>query len=79
MEILQKKKTVQDRDDAGWYFVDLARWVAVAERADANLFVSIHANAMPANRSDISGLETYYFSSGERLADNPTPKCFAEY
>ncbi len=50
------------------YFVDLAPRVAIAERADANLFVSIHANAMPANRSDISGLETYYFSSGERLA-----------
>ncbi len=50
------------------YFVDLAPRVAIAERANADLFVSIHANAMPANRSDISGLETYYFSSGQRLA-----------
>jgi N-acetylmuramoyl-L-alanine amidase len=50
------------------YFVDLAPRVAIAERANADLFVSIHANAMPANRSDINGLETYYFSSGQRLA-----------
>lgn len=50
------------------YFVDLAPRVAIAERANADLFVSIHANAMPANRNDISGLETYYFSSGDRLA-----------
>lgn len=48
------------------YFVDLAPRVAIAERANADLFVSIHANAI-ANRPDVSGLETYYFSS-ERLA-----------
>lgn len=50
------------------YFVDLAPRVAIAERADANLFVSIHANSMGMGRPDINGLETYYFSSGERLA-----------
>lgn len=67
-EILEKQgvQVVLTRDSD--YFVDLAPRVAIAERANANLFVSIHANAMPANRSDINGLETYYFSSGERLA-----------
>lgn len=50
------------------YFVDLPPRVAMASRVDADLFVSIHANSMPANRSDINGLETYYFSSGQRLA-----------
>jgi N-acetylmuramoyl-L-alanine amidase len=68
MEILKKQgvQVVITRDSD--YFVDLAPRVAIAERVDADLFVSIHANSMPANRSDISGLETYYFSSGERLA-----------
>lgn len=68
VELLAKQgvKTVMSRKDD--YFVDLAPRVALAERVDADLFVSIHANAMPANRSDINGLETYYFSSGERLA-----------
>ena len=68
VEILKKQgvQVVMTRDSD--YFVDLAPRVAIAERVDADLFVSIHANSMPANRSDISGLETYYFSSGERLA-----------
>ncbi len=68
VEILKKQgvQVVMTRDSD--YFVDLAPRVAIAERKDADLFVSIHANAMPANRSDINGLETYYFSSGERLA-----------
>ncbi|MEW6497528.1 MAG: N-acetylmuramoyl-L-alanine amidase [Cyanobacteriota bacterium] len=50
------------------YFVDLAPRVTMAERVDANLFVSIHANSMGMGRPDISGLETYYYSSGQRLA-----------
>jgi N-acetylmuramoyl-L-alanine amidase len=48
-------------------FVDLARRVAMAKGFRGDLFVSIHANAI-ANRSHVSGLETYYFSSGLRLA-----------
>ncbi|MBE9138287.1 DUF3747 domain-containing protein [Nodosilinea sp. LEGE 07088] len=39
-----------------------------ANQAGANLFVSIHANAISMDRPDINGLETYYYSSGERLA-----------
>lgn len=50
------------------YFVDLAPRVSMAERANADLFVSIHANSMGSSRPDISGLETYYYSSGQRLA-----------
>ncbi len=45
------------------YFIDLAPRVAMAERMDANLFVSIHANSINMSRPDISGLETYYYSS----------------
>lgn len=50
------------------YFVDLAPRVTMAERANADLFVSIHANSIGPNRPDISGLETYYYSNGQRLA-----------
>jgi N-acetylmuramoyl-L-alanine amidase len=42
--------------------------VTKAEGLNADLFVSIHANSMGSNRPDISGLETYYFDSGQRLA-----------
>lgn len=42
--------------------------VALAERVNATLFVSIHANAISMSRPEVNGLETYYYSSGERLA-----------
>lgn len=48
--------------------IDLAPRVAFAERADADIFVSVHSNAISLSRPDISGLETYYYSSGLRLA-----------
>ena len=44
------------------YFVDLQPRVTMAQRAGADLFVSIHANAI-ANRPDVQGLETYYFGN----------------
>jgi N-acetylmuramoyl-L-alanine amidase len=50
------------------YDLGLEPRVQMAERANATIFVSIHANAMPANRSDISGIETYYYDSGKQLA-----------
>lgn len=50
------------------YFVDLGPRPVIADRAKARVFVSIHANAMPAKRSDVNGLETYYYDSGQRLA-----------
>jgi N-acetylmuramoyl-L-alanine amidase len=49
------------------YFVDLAPRVEMAKREHVNLFVSIHANSI-GNRPDVNGLETYYYSSGQRLA-----------
>jgi len=66
--ILEKEgiKVVMTRDSD--YFVDLAPRVAIAERANADVFVSIHANSMGMSRPDVNGLETYYFSSGQRLA-----------
>jgi N-acetylmuramoyl-L-alanine amidase len=48
--------------------LDLEPRVVLAERANASLFVSIHANAISMSRPDVNGLETYYYSSGERLA-----------
>lgn len=49
-------------------YVDLDARAQFANRAGANLFVSIHSNAISMQRPDVNGLETYYFSSGERLA-----------
>ena len=66
--ILEQKgiQVVMTRDSD--YFVDLGPRPVIAERANAKVFVSIHANSMPANRTDINGLETYYYDSGQRLA-----------
>ncbi len=50
------------------YFVTLPGRVQLAERANADVFVSIHANAVGPGRSDVSGLETYYYDSGLGLA-----------
>ncbi|WP_216594170.1 N-acetylmuramoyl-L-alanine amidase [Synechococcus sp. PCC 6312] len=40
--------------------LDLPPRVAMAERARAAVFVSIHANAISMSRPDVNGLETYY-------------------
>ncbi|NEQ51121.1 MAG: AMIN domain-containing protein [Leptolyngbya sp. SIO3F4] len=49
--------------------LDLDPRVQIAERADADLFVSIHANAINLSRPDVNGLETYYYSNaGSRFA-----------
>ncbi|MFE4104651.1 N-acetylmuramoyl-L-alanine amidase family protein [Almyronema epifaneia] len=50
--------------------VDLAPRVTQAERLDADVFVSIHANAISLSRPDINGLETYYYQSGRELAES---------
>lgn len=49
--------------------VDLPPRVDLANRLDANLFVSIHANAVDMSRPEINGIETYYYSAGEQLAE----------
>ncbi len=49
-------------------FISLRGRTDMASRARADLFVSIHANAISMSRPDVNGLETYYYSSGLRLA-----------
>ncbi len=41
--------------------LDLSRRVSFANNTDADIFVSIHANASRGKRRDINGLETFYF------------------
>ncbi|MDQ2097859.1 MAG: N-acetylmuramoyl-L-alanine amidase [Tychonema bourrellyi B0820] len=48
--------------------IDLEPRVSLAERLNATLFVSIHANAINMSRPDVSGIETYYYGSGLDLA-----------
>ena len=50
------------------FFVSLKGRVDMAERRNADLFVSIHANSVGLSRPDVSGLEVYYYSSGLNLA-----------
>ncbi len=52
----------------GEYDLDLEPRVQMAEQANATVFVSIHANSISLNRPDVSGLETYYYQSGQVLA-----------
>ncbi|MEO0985570.1 MAG: N-acetylmuramoyl-L-alanine amidase [Cyanobacteria bacterium J06639_14] len=49
--------------------LDLEPRVNLANRANATIFLSIHANAISLSRPDVNGVETYYASdAGERLA-----------
>jgi N-acetylmuramoyl-L-alanine amidase len=50
------------------YFVTLQGRVDMADRANADVFVSIHTNSAGSSRPDVNGLETYYFDSGFNLA-----------
>ena len=52
------------------YFVSLKGRVDMAERANADLFVSIHANSVGLSRPDVSGLEVYYYNTGYNLAQD---------
>lgn len=47
--------------------VDLPPRVALANRVGADVFVSIHANALSMARPDVNGVETFYFSGGQSL------------
>jgi N-acetylmuramoyl-L-alanine amidase len=58
-------KLTRDSD----YFVGLDDRVDMANRYDATIFVSIHANSID-GRPDVNGLETYYYGSeGSKLAE----------
>lgn len=48
--------------------LDLEPRVALAERVNATLLVSIHANALSLSRPEVNGLETYYYQNGQWLA-----------
>ncbi len=48
------------RDNSG---LELAPRVQMAQRANANLFVSIHANAISMSRPDVNGVETFHYSA----------------
>ncbi len=68
-EILRKQgievRMTRDTDN----FISLQGRTDFANNIDADLFVSIHANAINLSRPDINGLETYYYQSGRRLAE----------
>ncbi|MEH2193749.1 MAG: N-acetylmuramoyl-L-alanine amidase [Nostoc sp.] len=67
-QILQQNgvQVIMTRDSD--YFVTLPGRVQLAERANADVFVSIHANSAGASRPDVNGLEVYYYDSGLDLA-----------
>jgi len=51
--------------------IDLEPRVAAAERINADVFVSVHANAIGANNSNVNGIETYHSrnsTTGRELA-----------
>jgi len=68
-EILRKQDidVVMTRDSD--VFISLEGRTDLANDVDADLFVSIHANSINLSRPDVSGLETYYYQSGRRLAE----------
>jgi N-acetylmuramoyl-L-alanine amidase len=51
--------------------VDLPPRVSLANSSGADLFVSLHANALSMARPDVNGVETFYFEGGRsrRLAE----------
>ena len=68
-EILRKQgvEVIMTRDTDR--FISLEGRTDMANDLRADLFVSIHANAINLSRPDVNGLETYYYQSGRRLAE----------
>ncbi len=68
-EILRKQgiEIIMTRDTDT--FISLEGRTDMANDLNADLFVSIHANAINLSRPDVNGLETYYYQSGRRLAE----------
>ncbi|MGL6343988.1 MAG: N-acetylmuramoyl-L-alanine amidase family protein, partial [Waterburya sp.] len=68
-EILRKQgiEIIMTRDTDT--FISLEGRTDMANDLNADLFVSIHANAINLSRPDVNGLETYYYDSGRRLAE----------
>ena len=63
-ELLQKQgvEVVLTRQDERE--IDLEPRVRQANRANVDLFVSVHANAISLSRPDVNGIETYYYATG---------------
>jgi N-acetylmuramoyl-L-alanine amidase len=51
------------------YFISLEGRSNMANRLNADIFVSIHANSAGASKPAVSGYETYYYQNGRALAD----------
>ncbi|BAW95414.1 N-acetylmuramoyl-L-alanine amidase [[Synechococcus] sp. NIES-970] len=51
-------------------FISLEERARQANAAGADLFVSIHANALSMSRPDVNGFEVFYHQSGRGLADS---------
>ncbi len=68
-EILRKQdiEVILTRDTDN--YISLEGRTDMANDVNADLFVSIHANAINLSRPDVNGLETYYYQSGRRLAE----------
>ncbi|MEA5471323.1 N-acetylmuramoyl-L-alanine amidase [Spirulina sp. 06S082] len=49
-------------------FISLQERAYMANRTRADIFTSIHANAVGGYRPEVNGMETYYYSRGYRLA-----------
>lgn len=66
-EILERHGVQVKLTRSSDYFVTLPGRVQMAERENADVFVSIHANSAGAGRPDVNGLETYYYDTGLSL------------
>jgi N-acetylmuramoyl-L-alanine amidase len=67
-QLLQQQGVAAPLTRTGDQEVDLDPRVVLADRADADLFVSIHSNAISLSRPEVNGVETYYYDSGYGLA-----------
>jgi N-acetylmuramoyl-L-alanine amidase len=50
-------------------FISLEGRTNMANKANADLFVSIHANSISLSRPDVNGVQNYYYKNGKELAE----------
>ena len=70
VQILRKEKNLDAfltrQDDI---FIPLEGRTAIANKAKADLFISIHVNATRSRKTDVKGIETYFYSPKARIED----------